>query len=122
MRYKSILPLFLLLVLSQALVISGYAQSNIPGTATQVPGPSSSVAPIPASYIINGLSPVVNFVRERDGMGRITDTIVFASAGYVDVRQTTQFFDGLGRPWQTVVQQVTPGNNPADLVTPVVYD
>ncbi|HXB07433.1 MAG TPA: DUF6443 domain-containing protein, partial [Puia sp.] len=66
--------------------------------------------------------PLVNYVRERDAMGRITDTVVFASAGYVDVKETTHFFDGLGRPLQTVQRQATPGNSPVDIVTPVIYD
>ena len=104
-------------------VTPGFGQvSNKPGSATQVPAPGGTVAPAPASYITNGQSSLINYVRERDAMGRITDTIVFANAGYVDVRQTTQFVDGLGRPLQTVVQQATPGNSPADLVTAVVYD
>ena len=55
-------------------------------------------------------------------MGRITDTVAFASAGYGDVKQTTQYVDGLGRPLQNVQQQITPGNNPADMVMPAVYD
>jgi RHS repeat-associated protein len=111
----------ILLVLLQA--IPGRAQvSNKPGTATQVPGPTGIVAPTPAGYISNGQSPLINYVRERDAMGRITDTIIFANAGYVDVRQTTQYVDGLGRSLQTVVQQAAPGNNPSDMVTPVVYD
>jgi hypothetical protein len=54
--------------------------------------------------------------------GQDHDTVAYASAGYVDVKQTSHYFDGLGRPLQTVQQQITPGNNPADMVTPVVYD
>jgi RHS repeat-associated protein len=122
MQYKAIHKILPVLLLAQALAITGYAQpSNKPTTATQVPG-VSTVASSPAGYNVGGQPPLVNYVRERDAMGRITDTVAFASAGYVDARQTTQYFDGLGRPLQTVQQQITPGSNPADMVAPVVYD
>src|ERR1700744_3288264 len=103
MQYKSIHKIIPVLVLAQALAITGQAQgvSNKPGTATQVPGPTGTVATTPTGYIVAGQSPLVNYVRERDAMGRITDTVVFASAGYVDVKQTTNYFDGLGRALQT---------------------
>ena len=38
----------------------------------------------------------------------------------VDVLQSTQFFDGIGRPDQTVIRQVSPLGK--DMVTPQVYD
>src|SRR4051794_25763249 len=37
-----------------------------------------------------------------------------------EVKQTTQYFDGLGRPLQTVVKAASP--NGFDMVSPVVYD
>ncbi|WP_343898901.1 DUF6443 domain-containing protein, partial [Chitinophaga japonensis] len=37
-----------------------------------------------------------------------------------EVKQATQYFDGLGRPLQTVSKAITPGGK--DLVAPVVYD
>jgi hypothetical protein len=111
-------------LMAQVLAIAVYGQSvsNKPNTQTQVPGPTTTVATPPGSYIVNSQSPLVNYVRERDGMGRIVDTNQFATAGYGDVRQTTHFFDGLGRPLQTVQQQLSPGNSPVDIVAPVVYD
>lgn len=96
--------------------------SNKPGSQTQVPGASGSVAPTPAGYIVGGQSPLVNYVRVRGGLGRITDTVQFAAAGYSDVQETTNYFDGLGRPLQTVQRQRSPGSNPVDIVAPVVYD
>jgi len=96
--------------------------SNKPTTATQVPAPSGTVATTPTGYITGGQSPKVNWVRERDAMGRITDTTTFAAAAYADVKETNRFFDGLGRPLQAVVRQITPGSSPNDVVTPVVYD
>ena len=94
--------------------------SNKPTTQTQVSGQTPATAP--GSYIVNGQSPLVNYVRERDAMGRITDTVQFAAAGYGDVQETTHYFDGLGRPVQTVQRQHSPGVNPVDMVAPVVYD
>jgi RHS repeat-associated protein len=121
MQYKAIHKVLLMLLLVQVLAITGLAQ-NSPNTATQVSGPAHPAAAIPSAYNAGGQIPLVNYVRERDAMGRITDTVVYATAGYGDVKQTTGYFDGLGRPLQTVQQQITPGNNPADMVTPVVYD
>jgi hypothetical protein len=95
--------------------------SNKPGTQSQVRA-AASVGPTPSGYFVSGQSPLVNFVRERDAMGRIIDTVLFNSAGYVDVKETTHFFDGLGRPLQTVQRQASPDNSPVDVVTPVVYD
>jgi RHS repeat-associated protein len=87
-----------------------------------VPAPTVTPNPTPAGYITAGQSPLVNYVRERDAMGRITDTLVYAGAAYGDVKETMNYFDGLGRPLQTVQRQITPGSNPMDVVAPVVYD
>jgi len=38
------------------------------------------------------------------------------------VKQSTQYVDGLGRPLQTVSRQATPGEDPKDIVMPVIYD
>src|ERR1700722_11678237 len=86
-------------------VTPGFGQvSNKPGSATQVPAPGGTVTPAPASYITYRQSPLINYRRERDAMGRISDSIVFANAGYLHLRQTSQFSEGLVRPLQTVVQ------------------
>ncbi len=113
-----------LLGLTMLFGLAGYAQtpSNKPDTATRVPGPTSEVLAVPTGYVTSGHAAPVNFIRERDAMGRITDTTVFAGAAYMDVKETTHFFDGLGRPLQTVSRQITPGSSPNDIVSPVVYD
>src|SRR5882757_210354 len=110
MRYAIIV----LIVWSIGISLTGNAQapSNKPATTTQVPAPSGTVATTPSGYMSGGQSPLVNYVRERDAMGRITDTITFAAAAYTDVKESTSFFDGLGRPLQTVVRQITPGSQP----------
>ena len=38
------------------------------------------------------------------------------------MKQSTQYVDGLGRPLQTVSRQATPGEDPKDIVMPVIYD
>ncbi|MES1160757.1 MAG: DUF6443 domain-containing protein [Bacteroidota bacterium] len=98
------------------------APSNKPSAVTQVPAPSGTVATTPSGYTSGGVSPQVNWIKVRDAMGRITDTTTFATAAYGDVKETAQYFDGLGRPLQTVVRQMTPGNQPLDVITPVIYD
>lgn len=111
-----------LFVLLSAGSLAQTAPSNKPTTATQVPGPSLTPATTPTGYTTGGVSPKVNWVKVRDAMGRITDTATFGAAAYGDVKETAQYFDGLGRPFQTVVRQITPGSQPLDMVTPVVYD
>lgn len=73
----------------------------------------------------------VNFIRTWDATAPIQDPNALMSKPLSDVKQATQYFDGLGRPIQTVVKQgslVTNPSNPAssanatDLVSPVEYD
>src|SRR6185437_853234 len=124
MHYKLMKHAFAAVLSGLILAGSAIAQSqpsNKPTILTQV-NSARNVATAPGSYIVNGQSPVVNYVRERDAMGRITDMVQFTAAGYSDVQETTHYFDGLGRPLQTVQRQHSPGNNPVDMVAPVVYD
>ncbi len=122
MCYQVIHKLLVVFALAGAVAVNSHAQTNAPSSQTQVPAATVTPATTPSGYIVSGQSPLINYVRERDGMGRITDTVQFAAAAYGDVKETTHYFDGLGRPLQTVQRQITPGNSPADLVTPVVYD
>jgi RHS repeat-associated protein len=94
---------------------------------TQVAGqvkPSGATAPasatavsLPAS-LSGGVK--VNYVRSRETIGPITDTGAFNSATYRQVRTTTQYLDGLGRPIQTVAKQASPAAK--DLISPFAYD
>ncbi len=63
-----------------------------------------------------------NYVRERDiSKPGITDlTSAAALTDPYDVKQTTQYLDGLGRPVQAVNQQASPSLK--DMVTSWVYD
>jgi hypothetical protein len=123
MQHKALYTILTLALLARsASSVQAQSTTNKPATTTQVPAPTGTVATPPAGYMNGSQSPLVNYVRERDAMGRITDTNTFAGAGYVDVKEITQFFDGLGRPFQTVNRQITPGSDPNDLVTSMVYD
>ena len=101
------------------LACSTHAQpTNKPSvTATQVSPPTTVATAGEAHTVSWRVLALINLIRERGAVGRFTDTIIFASAGYFDVHQTTQFFDGLGRPIQTVLQQATLAAIPSDLVS-----
>jgi len=62
----------------------------------------------------------VNYVRIWDAKAPQQDPAALVAMPIVGVNQTTQYFDGLGRPMQTVTKQVSPSGN--DMVAPVVYD
>jgi RHS repeat-associated protein len=103
-------------------ILTGLLLSIGIGVTAQNPAvtPRPVAAPIqaPGAYT----SPVINYVRTWEPAVATTDTTyVAATARTADqVRQTTQYFDGLGRPLQTVAKAMSPGGK--DLVTPVVYD
>lgn len=90
----------------------------IPNTST---GPSSvtGVHPIPAAY---NSSMKVNFVRTWDATKPYTTEadVVSESRTIQEVKQSTQYYDGLGRLLQTVSKQVSPGGR--DMVSPILYD
>jgi len=107
------------LVCCVAFSLSGMAQTNAPAATTQAPNPTRTVAANPAAY---GSGLKVNYVRTKEAMGRYTNINSFNTADYTNVKEATQYLDGLGRPLQTVIRQVTPGSSPKDMVSPVVYD
>jgi RHS repeat-associated protein len=91
---------------------------------------NAQVATPPAAYPVNM---PVSFVRTWDALAPETNPNTLTTRALHDVRQATQYFDGLGRPLQTVVKQgslltYNPTNNPAfvpvsaDLVNAQVYD
>jgi RHS repeat-associated protein len=91
------------------------AQTIKPNGVT-APATATAVAK-PVNYPITG---TINYVRTREATAPITIEANFVSAGFSQVKETTQYIDGLGRPIQTVVKQGSP--NGGDLVTPQVYD
>ena len=66
----------------------------------------------------------VNYVRTWNATAPETDPNTLITRPLKDVKQATQYFDGLGRPLQTVVMKgsMVTGSNPVDLVSSFVYD
>lgn len=66
----------------------------------------------------------VNYVRVCDVQVPVTDATVIMNRPLREVKMSTQYFDGLGRPVETVVRQgsVITGSSPVDLVTSQTYD
>jgi RHS repeat-associated protein len=64
----------------------------------------------------------INYVRTWEPDKPFTDTaaVVAAARTVKEVKQATQYMDGLGRPIQTVSKGISP--NGRDMVAPVVYD
>jgi len=67
---------------------------------------------------------VVNSIRTWNATAPETSAANLITRPLQDVKQSTAYFDGLGRPLQTVVKQgsMITGTDPVDMVTPVVYD
>jgi len=65
-----------------------------------------------------------NYVRTWDATAPEQDPSALVGRPLKDVKQTTAYFDGLGRPLQTVMMKgsLQTGNNPVDMVSPVIYD
>jgi RHS repeat-associated protein len=67
----------------------------------------------------------INYVRTFDAIAPEQNPTTLMGRWVTDVRTTTQYVDGLGRPIQTVVKQgslETSTGTFADVVAPVVYD
>ncbi|NSL85331.1 RHS repeat-associated core domain-containing protein [Chitinophaga sp. Mgbs1] len=81
--------------------------------------PAATAAPLPAGYN----SPQINYIRIYEpSMPAADPAAVSAATDVKAVKQTTQYFDGLGRLIQTVNKGASGGSTSRDLVTPVVYD
>ena len=99
--------------------------AQTPSAATQPGAGSQAVAATPAAY---SASTPVNFVRSYDVLVPTTAVAPTSDIAYViatnrsisEVKQTTGYFDGLGRPMQTVAKAQSPAGY--DMVSPVVYD
>ncbi len=112
LRRTYILPGLLLAALSAK-------SQTIPTTHTAPPAPTQTVAPLPAPYYntlkintIRTWEPSIPYSNEAD--------VISTSRTVAQVKQATQYMDGLGRPIQTVAKGISPLGK--DLVSPVVYD
>jgi len=63
---------------------------------------------------------LVNYIRTWDPTAPSSDPVALTKLSITGVKLTTQFFDGLGNPLQTVARQMSPSQK--DMVTPFVYD
>jgi len=80
-------------------------------------GSISAQVAAPAAY---SNAAKINYVREWGAKAPTQDPATLAALPVTGVAQTTRYFDGLGRPLQTVAKQTSPAGR--DMVTPVVYD
>ena len=71
----------------------------------------------PTAY---GNATKVNYVREWTATAPEQNVVNLIVRPLADVKQTTQYLDGLGRPIQTVVKRISPSGK--DMVTAEVYD
>jgi hypothetical protein len=93
-----------------------YANAQTPGTGPQPTG--TAAVHTGSGY---GSSPQVNYIRSYDVTKPIDDQAAVLSSGNLqEVKQTTQYFDGLGRLLQTVSKQMSVSGK--DIVAPVEYD
>ena len=87
---------------------------NVPNGSTT---PTSTARALPAAY--SGAN--LNYIRVYEPNKPVSDAASVANLSTVEeLRRSTQYFDGLGRPIQTVGWQVSPAKQ--DLVSPVTYD
>jgi RHS repeat-associated protein len=89
--------------------------------SAQTPGgssrPAATAATAPAAYT----NTTINYIRTWEPSMPTSDPAAITGSTDINaVKQNTQYFDGLGRPLQTVTRGITP--NGKDLVAPVVYD
>jgi RHS repeat-associated protein len=66
----------------------------------------------------------INYIRTWDALAPESNSTNLLSRPVSDVKRTTNYMDGLGRPIQTVIKQgsLKTGNSHTDFVTPFVYD
>ncbi len=104
------------IIITALLQSSAIAQTFTPDASVR---PLATAAPLPTGYTSNML---VNYIRTWEPSMPVTDQAVVMSANRTlgEIKQNTQYFDGLGRPLQTVIKGVSPSGK--DLVSPVVYD
>ncbi|MCK7560243.1 DUF6443 domain-containing protein [Chitinophaga sedimenti] len=88
---------------------------NAPNGSTQ---PSATPDTTLPAYM-SGIK--INYVRSWQPSKAITDPNTVVTSGLVkDVKESTQYLDGLGRPLQSVTKAISP--NGKDIVAPVTYD
>jgi len=112
-KHCSLLWLLILVTITAV----GQLQTNKPNLASTIPVVTNAYTP--AGY--SGAYPL-NYIRTFEALKPFSESAVMTGASYSEVRQTTAYYDGLGRPLQTVIRQATAGTTPRDVVTAVHYD
>ncbi len=111
------IPVYILVIALFAMGRS-FAQV-IPDTSTRPAHIGSGIAPVPAGYYSNSK---LNLIRTWTATRPFTDVadVVSTSRTVQEVKQSTQYFDGLGRPIQSVAKQASPSGR--DMVSMDLYD
>ncbi|GAA3934301.1 hypothetical protein GO495_29785 [Chitinophaga oryziterrae] len=86
---------------------------NSPGGAAK---PSATPITVPSAYTNN----IITFIRTWEPDMPLSDTVAITTKTVREVKQKTQYFDGLGSPLQTVDKGLSPAGR--DMVVPVIYD
>jgi RHS repeat-associated protein len=76
---------------------------------------------LPSAY---GSGATINYIRSLDVMAPESNSANLLNKQLRDVKATTAYFDGIGRPLQTVIRQGSypTGGSKADMVSPAIYD
>jgi len=106
-----------LILLLMGMSILPTAGQNLPNTQTS--GTASS--PLTVTLPNYGSSPTLNYMREWTIRSATPGTINMSTSHH-NASIMTQYYDGLGRPLQTVMKSASPGISPKDLVQPSIYD
>lgn len=106
----------LFLSLTMAEMVVSQVKPNgqtFPNSTTQ------TLNPIPSAY---SSSIALNYIRTWEAEKPFTadSALSSGSRSVQEVKQSTQYIDGIGRPLQTVIKQITPSGY--DVVTPKLYD
>ena len=91
---------------------------------TALAQPVAAPAPYTAGTPVNGVS-TINYIRTFDATAPEQNATTLMGRWVSDVKTTTQYMDGLGRPIQTVARQAsleTSTGALADIIAPTVYD
>jgi len=101
-----------------SLIIAGISLPALAQTPVATSRPTVTPAAVPAAYTTS----TINYVRTREPNMPTADTAVVNAAARTtaEVKWKTQYFDGLGRPLQTVSRGSSAAGN--DVVAPIVYD
>ncbi|PWV47154.1 RHS repeat-associated protein [Chitinophaga sp. S165] len=96
-----------------------YAQVKPTSVVAPITVPAGNINPVPPAYSV---TLPVNYVRSFVPLKKITspEEVIDTSLTSREVRMTTQYLDGLGRPLQVVAKGVSPMGK--DAVTPSIYD